>query len=109
DPTIPPDISVYTQTLFRHPPERGICRVVCFSPRHDLTIPEMEIPAIRRVVDLWRSEYAELGKNSFIRYVQIFESTGAIMGCPNPHPHGQIWAQEHIPDEPLKKQQRQAQ
>lgn len=94
--------------LFRSFPERGICRVVCFSPRHDLTIPEMDVVAIRRVVDSWRSEYAELGKKSFIRYVQIFENKGEIMGCSNPHPHGQIWAQEHIPDEPLKKQQHQA-
>lgn len=94
--------------LFRAAPERGICRVICFSPRHDLTIPEMDLADIRRVVDLWRNEYAELGKNSFIRYVQIFENKGEIMGCSNPHPHGQIWAQEHVPDEPLKKQQHQA-
>lgn len=94
--------------LLRTSPERGICRVVCFSPRHDLTIPEMDVKAIRRVVDLWRSEYAELGAKSFIRYVQIFENKGEIMGCSNPHPHGQIWAQEHIPDEPLKKQRLQA-
>ncbi|GAB4492187.1 MAG: UDP-glucose--hexose-1-phosphate uridylyltransferase [Saprospiraceae bacterium] len=93
--------------LLRQQTERGICRVVCFSPRHDLTIPEMDIAAIRRVVDLWRSEYAELGAKSFIRYVQIFENKGEIMGCSNPHPHGQIWAQEHIPDEPLKKQRHQ--
>jgi UDPglucose--hexose-1-phosphate uridylyltransferase len=94
-------------TLLQQQPERGICRVVCFSPRHDLTIPEMEVAAIRRVVDLWRHEYAELSAKSFIRYVQIFENKGEIMGCSNPHPHGQIWAQEHIPDEPLKKQRHQ--
>lgn len=94
--------------IFRTSSERGICRVICFSPRHDLTIAEMDLAAIRRVVDLWRREYAELGKNSFIRYVQIFENKGEIMGCSNPHPHGQIWAQEHIPDEPLKKQKYQA-
>lgn len=88
-------------------PERGICRVVCFSPRHDLTIPEMDLTAIRRVVELWRREYAELGSKSFIRYVQIFENKGETMGCSNPHPHGQIWAQAHIPNEPLKKQQHQ--
>jgi len=94
--------------LLRHQPERGICRVVCFSPRHNLTIPEMDVAAIRRVVDLWRREYTELGAKPFIRYVQIFENKGEIQGCSNPHPHGQIWAQEHIPDEPLKKQQQQA-
>ena len=95
-------------SLFTSQPERGICRVICFSPRHDLTIPEMEVPAIRRVIDLWRKEYAELGNAPFIRYVQIFENKGEIMGCSNPHPHGQIWAQEHLPDEPLKKQEHQA-
>lgn len=94
--------------LLRHQPERGICRVVCFSPCHNLTIPEMDVAAIRRVVDLWRREYTELGAKPFIRYVQIFENKGEIQGCSNPHPHGQIWAQKHIPDEPLKKQQQQA-
>ncbi len=94
--------------LFRSQRERGICRVICFSPRHDLTIPEMDTPAIRRVVELWQKEYAELGRLPFVRHVQIFENKGAIMGCSNPHPHGQIWAQEHIPDEPAKKQRAQA-
>lgn len=94
--------------LLRHQSERGICRVVCFSPRHDLTIPEMDLQAVRRVVDLWRNEYTSLGTKAYIGYVQIFENKGAVMGCSNPHPHGQIWAQEHIPDEPLKKQRHQA-
>lgn len=93
--------------LFRAQSERGICRVICFSPRHDLTVAEMDTPAIRRVVDLWCDEYEELGKLSYIGYVQIFENKGAIMGCSNPHPHGQIWAQASIPDEPLKKQKAQ--
>ena len=107
-PGLPHERAGENPGFFRSAPERGICRVICFSPRHDLTIPEMDIAAIRRVVDLWRNEYAELGKKSFIRYVQIFENKGEIQGCSNPHPHGQIWAQEHIPDEPLKKQQHQA-
>jgi UDPglucose--hexose-1-phosphate uridylyltransferase len=85
--------------------ERGICKVICFSPRHDLTIPEMEVSAIKEVVGLWQREYEELGKKDFINYVQIFENKGQVMGCSNPHPHGQIWAQESIPDEPAKKQQ----
>jgi UDPglucose--hexose-1-phosphate uridylyltransferase len=88
--------------------EKGICRVVCFSPRHDLTIPEMDETAVRQVVDLWRREYAELGALPYIRHVQIFENKGAVQGCSNPHPHGQIWAQQHVPVEPLKKQQNQA-
>lgn len=94
-------------TLFRSKTERGLARVICFSPRHDLTIPEMEVAAIRKVVDAWVEEYATLGAKPFIQYVQIFENKGAIMGCSNPHPHGQIWAQESIPDEPLKKQNAQ--
>ncbi|MEX0686958.1 MAG: UDP-glucose--hexose-1-phosphate uridylyltransferase [Balneolales bacterium] len=83
--------------------EKGICRVVCFSPRHNLTLPEMEVDQIRKVVDLWTREYEELGSRPNINYVQIFENKGAIMGCSNPHPHGQIWAQETIPGEPQKE------
>jgi UDPglucose--hexose-1-phosphate uridylyltransferase len=90
--------------LFLAKTERGVGRVICFSPAHNLTIPEMEVSAIRKVVDAWVDEYATLGKKSFIRHVQIFENKGAIMGCSNPHPHGQIWAQSTIPDEPMKKQ-----
>lgn len=77
--------------------ERGICRVVCFSPRHDLTLAEMDVSAIARVVDVWAQEYEELGALPFIGYVQIFENRGAMMGASNPHPHGQIWATEHLP------------
>lgn len=83
--------------------EKGICRVICFSPRHDLTLPEMETNQIRNVVDLWVDEYRELGSKPFINYVQIFENKGEMMGCSNPHPHGQIWAQETIPEEPAKE------
>lgn len=83
--------------------EKGICRVICFSPRHDLTLPEMEVSQIREVVDLWTKEYQELGDREYINYVQVFENKGEIMGCSNPHPHGQIWAQETIPDEPGKE------
>ena len=86
--------------------ERGICRVICFSPRHDLTLAEMDVAGIRRVVDLWAEQYQDLGGRDFINYVQIFENKGAIMGCSNPHPHGQIWAQEAIPGEPAKELQR---
>lgn len=83
--------------------EKGICRVICFSPRHDLTLPQMEPQQIRSVVDLWCREYKELGSREYINYVQIFENKGEIMGCSNPHPHGQIWAQESIPEEPAKE------
>jgi UDPglucose--hexose-1-phosphate uridylyltransferase len=84
--------------------DRGICRVVCFSPRHDLTLPWMEESDIRKVVDVWVREYRELGSKPFINYVQIFENKGEIMGCSNPHPHGQIWCNERLPVEPAKEQ-----
>jgi UDPglucose--hexose-1-phosphate uridylyltransferase len=83
--------------------ERGICKVICFSPRHDLTLADMEVADIRKVVDVWREEYATLGALNFINYVQIFENKGAMMGCSNPHPHGQIWAQSSVPVEPAKE------
>lgn len=83
--------------------ESGICRVICFSPRHDLTLPEMEVADIRKVVDLWSDQYEELGSMDDINHVQIFENKGAVMGCSNPHPHGQIWAQRNVPGEPAKE------
>ncbi len=89
--------------LIRAQSVKGICKVICFSPRHDLTIPEMEVSQIRKVVDLWAEEYLDLGSRDFISYVQIFENKGAVMGCSNPHPHGQIWSQNIIPLEPAKK------
>ena len=79
--------------------EKGICRVVNFSPRHDLTLAEMEVNDIVRVVEVWRSEFESLGSNPGIKHVQIFENKGAMMGNSNPHPHCQIWAQESIPIE----------
>tara|TARA_R110000868_G_scaffold304437_3_gene565004 strand:+ start:24104 stop:25150 length:1047 start_codon:yes stop_codon:yes gene_type:complete len=83
--------------------ERGVCKVICFSPKHNQTLPIMELSQIRKVIDVWVNEYEELGKLEFINYVQIFENKGEVMGCSNPHPHGQIWAQETIPDEPAKE------
>ncbi|OQD42724.1 galactose-1-phosphate uridylyltransferase [Croceivirga radicis] len=83
--------------------ETGICKVVCFSPDHSLTLPLMEQKAIADVVALWQKEYSELGAKQNIRHVQIFENKGAMMGCSNPHPHGQIWAQYSIPQEVERK------
>jgi UDPglucose--hexose-1-phosphate uridylyltransferase len=85
--------------LLRAESERGLCRVVCFSPRHDLTLARMEAGDIRAVVDVWAAQYRELGSQPFINHVQIFENRGAMMGASNPHPHGQIWASESVPDE----------
>ena len=78
--------------------EPGVCRVLCFHPRHDLTLARMERGAIRQVVDAWVEQYVELGSRPFIRHVQIFENRGEMMGCSNPHPHCQIWANASIPD-----------
>jgi len=89
--------------LLRATSERGICQVVCFSPRHDWTLPDMPLRDIRRVVDVWAEQTTELGKLDFIHYVQVFENKGTMMGASNPHPHGQIWANEHIPTEPAKE------
>ncbi len=86
--------------LLRAETERGICRVLCFDPRHDLTLATMEVSAILRVVEMWAAQAAEIGARPDIQYVQIFENRGAMMGASNPHPHGQIWATEHIPNEP---------
>ena len=83
--------------------ETGVCRVVCFSPRHDLTLARMSVEEIRSVVDVLTDEYARLSKRPDIRYVQIFENKGELMGCSNPHPHCQIWAQRSIPVEPQKE------
>ncbi|HEX7365579.1 MAG TPA: UDP-glucose--hexose-1-phosphate uridylyltransferase [Pelobium sp.] len=83
--------------------EKGICRVVCFSPRHDLTLPQMQVDEIVEVINLWKSEFKDLSDNKWIKYIQIFENKGDIMGCSNPHPHGQIWAQSSVPGEPEKE------
>lgn len=79
----------------------GECRVICFSPRHDLSLAQMTAPEIVRVVETWQAQTAELG--SRYRWVQVFENKGAAMGCSNPHPHGQIWAGDFIPEEPAKE------
>jgi len=84
--------------------ERGICRVVCFSPRHDLTVADMEPPDLRQVIDAWVQQYRELGNLPFINHVQIFENRGVLMGASNPHPHCQIWANATLPNEPTKEQ-----
>lgn len=91
--------------LLRYESQRGDCRVVCFSPRHDLTLPEMALADIRRVVDVWAGQVIELGQH--YRWVQIFENKGAMMGASNPHPHGQIWASDSLPNEAAKEERQQ--
>jgi len=91
--------------IFRLQDVEGTCRVICFSPRHDLTLPVMALTGIRRVVDLWVAQVAELGER--FRWVQVFENKGAVMGSSNPHPHGQIWAGNFLPNEPSKEDRHQ--
>ncbi|RME16214.1 MAG: UDP-glucose--hexose-1-phosphate uridylyltransferase [Alphaproteobacteria bacterium] len=91
--------------LFRAETVRGTARVICFSERHDLTLPELSVPQIRAVVDLWAEQLDELGKT--YDWVAIFENKGAAMGCSNPHPHGQIWASDFIPNEVAREDARQ--
>src|SRR5919108_1731727 len=83
--------------------ERGICRVVCFSPRHDLSLPELDLPVIENVLNTWAGQSADLGDRDVIRYVQVFENKGEVMGASNPHPHSQVWASGNIPNEPGKE------
>jgi UDPglucose--hexose-1-phosphate uridylyltransferase len=93
--------------LFVSAPERGLCRVICFSPRHDLTLSLMERDAIEKVIDVWCEQYRDIGGLDWIRYVQIFENRGAMMGCSNPHPHGQIWANATVPVLPAAESRNQ--
>ncbi len=87
--------------------EQGICKVVCFSPDHSKSLAEMNVDAITKVVNVWQKEYELLGAYKNINYVQIFENKGAVMGCSNPHPHGQIWSQSTLPNEVIKKDKQQ--
>ncbi len=84
---------------------QGTCRVICFSPRHDLTLPEMAEEDILQVVNVWSQQAAELGQQ--YQWVQIFENKGEVMGCSNPHPHGQIWAGNWLPNEIVKEDRHQ--
>jgi UDPglucose--hexose-1-phosphate uridylyltransferase len=93
--------------LFQAAPANGTCRVICFSPDHGKSLPELPVTAIRRVVDVWADQEAELAKSH--AYVQIFENKGAMMGCSSPHPHGQIWATSYVPAEPEQENNTQYQ
>ncbi|MFB6273053.1 MAG: UDP-glucose--hexose-1-phosphate uridylyltransferase [Salinibacter sp.] len=95
-------------SLFAAEPERGRCRVICYTPRHDVTMARMSPGAVRRVVDVWADEYQMLGRHDAINHVQIFENKGQMMGCSNPHPHEQIWAQSTVPTEVRKEATQQS-
>ena len=93
--------------LFKAQSETGICKVICFSPDHSKSLADMEVADIKKVVAAWQKEYTLLGDNAMINYVQIFENKGEVMGCSNPHPHGQIWSQSTLPNEVDKKDRNQ--
>ncbi len=100
-----PESGSATNPLLQMQGVRGKCKVICFSPRHDLTLPEMEVADIKEVIDLWAEQVDLLGKT--YRWVQVFENKGAVMGCSNPHPHGQIWASSFLPNEPSREERTQ--
>jgi len=99
-----PQLELQTDSLLRAETERGICRVLCFHPRHDLALGDMQLSEIRSVVDLWTEQYLELGREDWIRSVLIFENRGTLMGASNPHPHGQVWANASIPNVPAREE-----
>src|SRR5438093_9056016 len=98
-----PDCRVNQNGLIVAQGEAGSCRVVCFSPRHDLTVSRMSPDELGRVVDVWSAQYRQLGDLPWIHHVQIFENRGAMMGASNPHPHCQIWATAELPNEPARE------
>jgi UDPglucose--hexose-1-phosphate uridylyltransferase len=103
-PEHPPSLAESPASALLHSePERGVCRVVCFAPRHDLTLPRMELTDIRCVIDAWVGECTALAAVPWLSYALVFENRGAQMGASNPHPHCQIWATEHVPNEPARE------
>ncbi|MGB9639822.1 MAG: UDP-glucose--hexose-1-phosphate uridylyltransferase [Anaerolineales bacterium] len=102
-----PVVDIHEHPLIRAHTIPGTCRVICFSPRHDLTLPQMEVVDIHKVVRVWMEQSVELGR--IYRWVQVFENKGEMMGCSNPHPHGQIWALDALPNEAAKEQRQQEQ
>jgi len=100
-----PDAAPGVDPLFQSMSARGTSRVICFSPDHSKSLPLLELPAIEGVVDTWCEQSAELGRQH--RWVQVFENKGAVMGCSNPHPHGQIWATSFLPDLPATEDRQQ--
>lgn len=94
-----PEGSVAIDELFIANSQRGICKVICFSPKHNETLSELSIEEIKDVLDLLQKEVVEISANKWIKYIQIFENKGEVMGCSNPHPHGQIWSSDDLPVE----------
>ncbi len=102
DPSTPPVSPA--AGLFVARAERGVCRVVCYSPRHDQDLSSLPAGDVRRVIDTWAGQFIALGAIPWVSHVQIFENRGEGMGASNPHPHGQIWANATVPDVPAREQ-----
>ena len=100
-----PDAPAPSSPLFQVATARGTSRVICFSPDHSKSLPELPLPAIRGVIDTWCEQTTDLGAT--YPWVQVFENKGAMMGCSNPHPHGQIWANSFVPNEPAAEDRHQ--
>jgi len=83
--------------------EPGLCRVICFSPRHDLTLATMPVHDIEEVIRTWTAQFTQLAAMEQIHHVQIFENRGAMMGASNPHPHCQVWATHSVPEVPARE------
>ncbi len=98
-----PDGNYNLDNLLQAESQKGICKVICFSPRHDLTLPQMPVSSIVELVTLWQQLFTELQQNTWIKYIQFFENKGEIMGCSNPHPHGQVWSLNSLPAELQKE------
>lgn len=96
-----PDAPASRNPLMRCESARGTSRVICFSPDHSLTLPELSLPALEAVIKTWQTQSADLGQT--YPWVQVFENKGAAMGCSNPHPHGQIWANSFLPNEAARE------
>lgn len=99
------DVTPFSDELFQARAVQGTCRVLCFSPRHDLSLALMSEGEIDAVIDMWAEQFTELGER--YRWVQVFENRGAMMGSSMPHPHGQVWASDQLPNEPAKEDSRQ--
>lgn len=102
-----PEGGVDVEGLLKAKSESGICRVISFSPDHSLTLPLVSVEGIEKVIELWQKEFSDLSEDPSLKYIQIFENKGEIMGCSNPHPHGQIWASSSIPLELMKETREQ--
>src|SRR5215470_9352360 len=100
----PAEVGMEINDLLIANTERGICRVGCFSERHDLTIARMSVQELRPVIDMWIDQFNDLGNRDWVQHVQIFENRGAMMGASNPHPHCQIWATAHLPNQAMREQ-----